>query len=80
MSYNHFFVDPNAPGVIDVIALADTVLEQDRRIVESVQRNLAAGIYHHGPLSPRHENGVAQFQDLVRTACVVDTSTSLSGA
>jgi choline monooxygenase len=51
-----------------VIALADTVLEQDRRIVESVQRNLAAGVYHHGLLSPRHENGVVQFQDLVRAA------------
>ncbi len=68
VSYNHFFVDPNGPGVAEVIALADTVLEQDRRIVESVQRNLAAGIYHHGLLSPGYENGVARFQDLVRAA------------
>jgi choline monooxygenase len=66
--YNHFFVDPDAPGVTEVIALADTVLEQDRRIVESVQRNLAAGTYQHGLLSSRHENGVVQFQDLVRAA------------
>ena len=66
--YSHFFTDPNAADVAAVIALADTVMEQDRRIVEAVQRNLAAGTYHCGLLSPRHENGVRQFQDLVRAA------------
>jgi choline monooxygenase len=66
--YSHFFADPNAPDIDDVIARADTVLAQDRRIVEAVQRNLAAGIYESGLLSPRHENGVLQFQDLVRAA------------
>jgi phenylpropionate dioxygenase-like ring-hydroxylating dioxygenase large terminal subunit len=43
-------------------------MAQDRRIVESVQRNLRAGIYESGLLSPRHENGLRQFQDLVRKA------------
>jgi choline monooxygenase len=66
--YNHFFADPNDPNAADVIALADVVIEQDRRIVESVQRNLAAGVYRDGVLSPRHENGVRQFQNLVRAA------------
>ena len=70
VSYSHFFVDPNAADVADVIALADTVMEQDRRIVEAVQRNLAAGTYRGGLLSPRHENGLVQFQDLVRAADV----------
>jgi choline monooxygenase len=64
--YRHLFVDPNASDTAEVIALADTVLDQDRRIVEAVQRNLSAGIYAGGLLSPRHENGVLQFQDLVR--------------
>lgn len=68
ISYRHFFTDPNAADVADVIALADTVMEQDRGMVESVQRNLAAGIYRGGVLSPRHENGVRQFQDLVRAS------------
>ena len=68
VSYSHFFADPDAADVGGVIALADTVLEQDRRMVESVQRNLAAGTYDAGLLSPRHENGVRQFQDLVRAA------------
>ncbi len=68
VSYRHFFVDPDAADVPDVIALADTVMEQDRRMVESVQRNLAAGTYHDGLLSPRHESGLAQFHHLVRAA------------
>jgi choline monooxygenase len=66
--YNHFFVDRHAPDVADVIALSDLVMEEDRRMVEVVQRNLAAGSYDTGRLSPRHEHGLAQFQDLVRAA------------
>jgi hypothetical protein len=31
-----------------------------------VQHNLKAGIYRDGPLSPRHEDGVRYFQDMVR--------------
>jgi choline monooxygenase len=66
--YSHFFTDPNAPAVADVIEFADVVMEEDRRMVETVQRNLASGTYRDGLLSPRHENGVLQFQDLVRAA------------
>ena len=51
-----------------MIALATLVMEQDRLMVEVVQRNLAAGSYRRGLLSPRHENGLLQFQDLVRAA------------
>ena len=36
--------------------------------VEAVQRNLDAGIYEWGRLSPRHENGVAAFQKSIREA------------
>jgi choline monooxygenase len=68
VSYCHFFADPTATEIPDVIALADIVMDQDQRMVEAVQRNLAAGVYRDGLLSPRHENGVLQFQDLVR-AC-----------
>jgi choline monooxygenase len=68
VSYSHFFVDPIAGDVAGVIALADKVMAQDRRMVETVQRNLAAGVYCDGLLSPRHENGVRQFHDLVRAA------------
>ena len=68
VAYNHFFVDPDAADNASVIALADTVMEQDRAMVEAVQPNLASGSYPGGRLSPRHENGVRQFQDLVRAA------------
>ena len=44
------------------------VVEEDFAICRDVQRNLASGCYESGPLSPRHENGVAYFHDLVRRA------------
>ena len=44
------------------------VMDEDRRMVERVQRNLASESYDEGSLSPRHERGLAQFHDLVRTA------------
>jgi len=66
--YNHFFLDPHAADIGEVIAFSDVVMEEDRRMVEIVQRNLVGGSYAGGVLSPRHEKGVRQFQDLVRDA------------
>jgi choline monooxygenase len=31
-----------------------------------VQRNLNAGVYERGPLSPKYEAAVKSFQDMVR--------------
>jgi choline monooxygenase len=42
------------------------IVTEDLAMVEGVQRNLEAGIYQRGPLSPRWEHGVAAFQDMVR--------------
>lgn len=50
------------------IALSAEVTAEDARIVEAVQRNLEAGIYQAGPLSPRHEQGVAAFHAMVRSS------------
>ncbi|MGH0035729.1 MAG: aromatic ring-hydroxylating oxygenase subunit alpha [Myxococcota bacterium] len=44
------------------LAMCARVTEEDRQVCEAVQRNLAGGVYQSGPLSPRHENGVAAFQ------------------
>jgi len=44
------------------------VTAEDRQICEIVQRNLEAGIYRDGVLSPKHELGVAAFQQLVLDA------------
>lgn len=50
----------------EAIDLSLLVTRQDVDICEIVQRNLKAGVYHQGELSPRHENGVVYFHDLVR--------------
>jgi phenylpropionate dioxygenase-like ring-hydroxylating dioxygenase large terminal subunit len=42
------------------------IVTEDLAMVEGVQRNLEAGIYERGPLSPRWEHGVAAFHDMVR--------------
>lgn len=47
------------------IATSREVTEEDRRLVEAVQRGLGAGI-DPGPLSPRHEQGLAAFHARVR--------------
>lgn len=42
--------------------------EENIGIVEVVQQNLNAGVYERGPLSPRHENGLFHFHEMVRAA------------
>jgi len=49
-------------------AMCQRVTAEDRAICEAVQRNLEAGVYDRGRLSPRHENGVHYFQDTLRAA------------
>jgi choline monooxygenase len=44
------------------------IVTEDLEIVQGVQRNLNAGIYERGPLSPKHEHAVLAFQDMVRAA------------
>jgi choline monooxygenase len=68
VAYSYFFSDPDDPANDEVIRISKAVIEEDRAIVEAVQRNLDAGVYERGRLSPRHEAGVHQFQQLVRTA------------
>ena len=72
----HFdiYVDPKADlsdeqkaatskGVRDLVA-------EDMAISEAVHANLASGVFPGGPLSPRHEEGVALFHDKLRAAGV----------
>jgi choline monooxygenase len=47
------------------MASSETITAEDIKITEAVQRNLDAGIYRTGRLSPRHEQGVAWFQSQV---------------
>ena len=44
------------------------VSKEDQWITPIIQKNLEAGVYEQGPLSPRHENGVYYFHEMVREA------------
>lgn len=65
-----FLPDPNADAERQRRTMQWTreVVEEDFEICRSVQKNLESGCYESGPLSPRHENGVAYFHDLIRGA------------
>jgi len=68
------FIDPEA-GVSKAEAkktsraIRDLVAE-DMAISVAVHRNLASGVFPGGPLSPRHEEGLSLFHDLLRGAGV----------
>ena len=49
-------------------AYGTQLAEEDIGIVEVVQGNLSTGDYERGPLSPRHENGLFHFHEMVREA------------
>ena len=48
------------------------IVTEDLDVVLGVQRNLNAGAYQRGPLSPKHEGAVAAFQDMVEAALAPD--------
>jgi choline monooxygenase len=69
--YDFFFRDVSRSARSEndeVVRLALEVLDEDRAICEAVQRNLESGAYDSGLLSPKHENGVAYLQSLIREA------------
>ena len=51
-----------------VVAMSGIVTAEDKWICERVQANIDAGVYEAGVFSPRHEQGVAWFQDRVARA------------
>ncbi len=67
-----FYFDPEAGLSVEAKEKASAttcaVVEEDFPMCEIVQRNLEAGVYEAGPLSPKHEQGVAYFHRLVRAA------------
>ena len=65
------FWTPEGAGRAELEAAADygtQLAREDIGIVEVVQQNLNAGVYERGPLSPRHENGLLHFHEMVREA------------
>lgn len=67
--FDYCFVD-DAPADVEAASRAASaeVMAEDVAICEAVQRNLEAGVYHDGILSPRHELGLVAVHALVRAA------------
>ena len=81
--YDFFFADvsPATEAVRrEVERFGVEVLDEDRRICETVQRNLESGAYDVGRLSPRHEAGVLAFQQRVRAAVAGYESVAAPGS
>ena len=69
VEYTFFFAPGTPDDAIDAaMASSVAILDEDRAICESVQRNLASGLVRPGVLSPKHEAGVALVQVLVADA------------
>jgi choline monooxygenase len=66
--FHYFFTEPEDPGIEETVKLSSLTLDQDQAICEAVQRNLDAGVYESGPLSPKHEGALGWFHDRIREA------------
>jgi choline monooxygenase len=53
---------------------SDLVQREDEAICVAVQRGLASGSYHDGPLNPRRETAVMHFHQLLRAAAGDESS------
>lgn len=56
----------------DAFQWGKQIVEEDFEICADVNRNMRAGAYTPGPLSPIMENHVAKFQEIVRTKLLND--------
>jgi choline monooxygenase len=57
-----------------LVAMSARTTDEDKRICEAVAHNLRGGRARPGPLSPRHEAGLAQFHALLRAAWAPTTA------
>lgn len=78
---DYIYLMPKGVGVAaETLAMSDVVTAEDVEIAETVQKNLDAGIYEVGRLSPRHEGAVAAFQGFVRQALAAGDKAELRAA
>ncbi len=61
-----YFFEPGAEQLEEIVTASEVVVDEDVLIVEAVQRNLNSGQYTTGWLSPRHENGLVDWQTMLR--------------
>lgn len=68
LDYFYFFDPAQTQALPEMLKFSDLVTAQDLQVCEEVQRNLEAGVYASGLLSPKHETGVAWFHDRIARA------------
>ncbi len=71
--YNFYFADTSEATAEDRARTIEgnlQVVREDFEVCLETQKNYVSGGYRAGPLSPRHEQGVAYFQDRLRAARV----------
>jgi choline monooxygenase len=68
LDYFYFFDPARTAELAEMFVVSDRVTGQDKQVCEEVHRNLAAGIYQGGVLSPKHEQSIAWFQDRIARA------------
>jgi choline monooxygenase len=67
--YHFYFADTEPEGAAARTAAIETncsIVREDFGICEAAQRNLEAGLFTCGPLSPKQEEGVRYFHDRLR--------------
>jgi choline monooxygenase len=71
LDYNYYFADHSDATKAErdrTIAGSLAIVAEDFEICLHTNRNYRSGAYHPGPLSPRHEAGVAYFQQRLTAA------------
>jgi len=78
LDYFYFFDPAQTAELTEMLKFSDLVTAQDLAVCQEVQRNLEAGVYRGGVLSPKHETGVAWFQDRISGALNLPTPPKLA--
>lgn len=79
----YFFADVSPEKAEENHRSADwsaEIVAEDIAVITGVQRNLEAGVYRSGRLSPKHEHGVKAFQDMVLEAVAEHRKTTRRSA
>lgn len=61
--FDYFFFE-GCEDADQIVKESEEVAQEDAEVCDVVQRNLDAGLYDRGVLSPRHENGLADWHEL----------------
>jgi choline monooxygenase len=68
LDYFYYFDPAKTAELAAMFVVSDRVTAQDKQVCEEVRRNLEAGVYREGVLSPKHERSVEWFQARVAEA------------